>query len=83
MRIRPLRKDLKHLLKKQGLVKKFEKQKGLFEANPRHPSLNTEKLQPKHFNIYSFRLDHKWRAVFIIHKNDEIEMVDINPHYYD
>lgn len=80
MKIKPLRKDLKKILKKHHLEKKFLKQKKLFEDNPYHPSLNTEKLKPTHFQIYSFRIDRKWRAIFVV-INDEAEIVDINLHY--
>ncbi|MBL7159053.1 hypothetical protein ISS85_01100 [Candidatus Microgenomates bacterium] len=80
MKIKPLRADLKKILKKHQLEKKFTKQKKLFEKNLQHPSLNTEKLDPKKLNVYSFRLDRKWRAIFIIVK-DEVEIIDINPHY--
>lgn len=80
MQIKPLRSDLNKILIKHNLGKKFSKQKLLFTNNPRHPSLNTEKLKPAKLNIYSFRLDKKWRAIFIIVKN-QAEIIDINPHY--
>lgn len=80
MEIKPLTKNLIKVLLKHGLVNKYQKQKKLFEKNPRHPSLHTEILIPKHLRIYSFRIDKKWRAVFII-VNDMAEIVDINSHY--
>lgn len=80
MQIKPLRGDLEKILKKHSLRKKFLKQKELFEKNYQHPSLNTEKLEPKSLNIYSFRLDRKWRAIFIIVENG-VEIIDINLHY--
>jgi toxin HigB-1 len=82
MEIVPLRTDLEKILKKHYLVRKFTKQKKLFENNPRHPSLNTEKLSPKNLNIYSFRLDKKWRVIFIILPDGRAEVIDINPHYH-
>lgn len=81
MEIKPLRKDLRELLKKRKLERRFAKQKKFFEQNPHHPSLHTEKLEPKHLNIYSFRIDRKWRAVFIVTEENKAEVVDINPHY--
>jgi len=81
MRIKPLRDDLYNVLEKHGLERKFVKQKLLFEQNYRYPSLHTEKIEPKHLNIYSFRIDRKWRAVFIVTEKNEAEIVDINPHY--
>lgn len=83
MKIKPLRKDLQKVLKKHQLVKKFNKQKRFFEQDYRHPSLNTEKLRPKDLDIYSFRIDKKWRAIFIVTAEDQAEIIDINPHYYD
>lgn len=81
MRIKPLRDALKKILRKHNLGKKYEKQKKLFEDDFRHPSLNTEKIEPKHLNIYSFRIDRKWRAIFLIVKDNKAEVVDINLHY--
>ncbi len=80
MQIKPLRADLVRLLRKFRLDKKFSKQKSLFEKDPSHPSLNVEKLEPKKLNLYSFRIDRKWRAIFII-VNGTVEIVDINLHY--
>lgn len=81
MKVKPLRIDLKRYLTKHRLEKKFAKQLSLFLINPRHPSLNTERLEPKHLKIYSFRVDRKYRAIFIFAKTNEIEVIDINPHY--
>ncbi len=81
MQVEPLRPDLRKFLVKRGLIRKFEKQRVLFLANPRHPSLNTERLEPKEFKIYSFRIDKKYRAVFIFKTPATIEVVDINDHY--
>jgi Txe/YoeB family toxin of Txe-Axe toxin-antitoxin module len=81
MKIRPLRRDIERYLKKHTITKKFIKQKKLFEANPFHPSLGTELLEPRHREFYAFRLDQKYRAIFFYCGNDEIEIVDINNHY--
>ena len=58
-------KDVAYL-KRRNLLKKFEKQKTLFEENPFYQSLNTELLEPRHFKIWSFRIDKKYRAIFYI-----------------
>ena len=76
-----LRDDLKTYLKKHTLTKKWEKAKKLFENDPSHPSLNTELLEPKHRHIYSFRLDKKYRAVFICLPEDKIEIIAVTKHY--
>lgn len=81
MSVKPLRSDLANYLKKHNLAKKFKKQLILFENNPRHPSLHTEILSPKSFNLHSFRIDRKYRAIFVIRRNRLIEIVDINDHY--
>ena len=80
MQSKELRGDLEKYLQKRNLEVKFYKQLKLFEQNPKHPSLNTEILQPKHLKIYSFRIDKKYRAIFII-ANGQIEVIDINDHY--
>ena len=72
---------LKKYLKKYNLEKKFLKQKELFEHNPSHPSLNTELLEPKKMKIYSFRIDKKYRAIFIYAGHNVIEIIDVNLHY--
>ena len=50
-------------LDKRGLLSKWYKAVILFEVNPRHPSLNTELMEPKEEMIYSFRIDKKYRAL--------------------
>lgn len=81
MIVKSLRSDLLDFLKKRNLSKKFGKQVMLFSQNPRHPSLNTEILEPKKLKIYSFRIDRKYRAIFIITADMKVEIVDINDHY--
>ena len=81
MSVKPLRSDLLTYLKQHNINRKFDKQLGLFTSYTRHPSLNTEILEPKHLKIYSFRIDRKYRAIFIFLSADEIEFIDINDHY--
>ena len=81
MYVKQLREDLAKYVKKHGLNKKLVKQIKLFCTNPRHPSLHTETLEPKKLKIYSFRIDLKYRAIFIFIDLDEIEIIDINNHY--
>jgi Txe/YoeB family toxin of Txe-Axe toxin-antitoxin module len=59
---------------------KYKKAKTLFENDILHPSLNLEILEPKHLKIYSFRIDLKYRAIFIIIAN-EAEIITITKHY--
>jgi Txe/YoeB family toxin of Txe-Axe toxin-antitoxin module len=76
-----LREDIEEYIKKHGLTKKWEKAKRLFENDPSHPSLNTELLEPKHRLIYSFRIDKKYRALFICLSEDTIEILAVTRHY--
>lgn len=79
--IQSLRKDIIEYIKAHGLNKKWQKSLLLFETNPRHPSLNTELLIPKENLIYSFRIDKKYRAIFIVHQDKSIEVLKITNHY--
>jgi Txe/YoeB family toxin of Txe-Axe toxin-antitoxin module len=76
-----LRKDIEKYIQKHGLSKRWEKAKKLFENDPSHPSLNTELLEPKHHLIYSFRIDRKYRALFICLPKDQIEIIAVTKHY--
>jgi plasmid maintenance system killer protein len=81
MRAESLKTKLNAYLVKRGLVRKFDKQLTLFLANSKHPSLHTEILEPKSLRLYSFRIDQKYRAIFILISPDIIEIIDINDHY--
>ena len=81
MQIKPIRDDLSKYLKKQNLEKKYKKAKSFFEKDPFHPSLNTELLEPKDRLIYSFRLDKKYRTIFIYVDENTIEIVMFTNHY--
>ena len=75
-------KKLAVKIKTFGLEKKFNKQINLFSENPRHPSLNTELLEPKEYGIYSFRIDQKYRVLFIFRDDKTaIEIINITSHY--
>ena len=81
MHVLPLTKHLLGYLKKHNLHRRFEKQKKLFEINPFYPSLHTEILEPREWRLYSFRITGKYRAIFIYHSEQVIEIIDINNHY--
>jgi len=76
-----LNKDQKKYLSDHNLVKKFEKQYQQFLKNPHYPSLNLEILEPKNRGFYSFRLDRKYRVIFIFDYNQNIEILAITNHY--
>ncbi len=80
MKIKPLKSEVGKYLKKHRLEEKFRKAAELFEQNMRHPSLNVEFLEPKHLRVYSFRVDRKYRAIFVVIDN-EIEIITVTNHY--
>lgn len=80
MHIKPLRPDIEEIIDVFDLRRKWEKAKQLFEMNIRHPSLNTELLEPHWRGIYSFRLDKKYRALFFI-IDGKAEVFKITNHY--
>lgn len=80
MPIKPLDPVIAKYVRSHQLTKKLAKQITLLESNFRHPSLHTEVLEPKSRKLYSFRVDQKYRAIFVVHRG-EIEIVDINDHY--
>ncbi|OGI60867.1 hypothetical protein A2641_01840 [Candidatus Nomurabacteria bacterium RIFCSPHIGHO2_01_FULL_37_25] len=63
-----------------GLQSKWKKCEALFIENPKHPSLHTELLEPKYEMIFSFRLDRKYRALFMI-KNSVAFVFRVTNHY--
>lgn len=80
MKVKSLHLDLLKYLETRNLKKKWDKQVSIFLKDPRHPSLHTEILSPRERKIYSFRIDQKYRAIFVI-RGDEAEIIDINDHY--
>ena len=81
MIVLPVHSEIIEYVAKRGLVKKFEKQVTLFQINPFYPSLETELLEPKHLRFWSFRVDKKYRAVFIFREKNVVEIIDVNNHY--
>ncbi len=80
MKIKPLNKKQEKYLVKHSLKEKFNKAVELFEEDYRYPSLHVEILEPKHLKIYSFRIDLKYRVIFII-ADGEAEIISITNHY--
>jgi Txe/YoeB family toxin of Txe-Axe toxin-antitoxin module len=83
MKILPLSKLIEKKIKKYNLQVKFSKQLKLLSLNPKHPSLNVELLEPKEFGIYSFRIDRKFRGLFIFREDKKaLEIINITVHYH-
>lgn len=80
MKLKPLREDLIEYLVLHKLKKKWQKTSALFEANIKHPSLETELLEPRWRGIYSFRIDKKYQALFFM-TNGMVEVFKITNHY--
>ena len=73
-----LKKAQKYQIKRE-LLKTLQ----LLKENPKHPSLHVELLEPKKYAIWSFRIDRKFRALFIMHKDKQIvEILAITVHYH-
>ncbi|MBU1110764.1 type II toxin-antitoxin system YoeB family toxin [Patescibacteria group bacterium] len=82
LKILPLNKKVKKQVQKYDLENKFKKQISFLKSNPTHPSLNVELLEPKQHGIYSFRIDRKYRALFIYRPDEEaIEILSVTIHY--
>lgn len=81
MKLAPIRADLHAYLKEHQLIAKWNKVKGLFESNIRHPSLNFELLEPHWYGMYSFRIDRKYRAHLFINRTGRAEVFLITNHY--
>jgi len=83
MKILPLSKLIEKKIKKYNLQVKFLKQLKLLSLNPRYPSLKVELLEPKEFGIYSFRIDRKFRGLFIFREDKKaLEIINITVHYH-
>lgn len=80
--ILPIDKDVIKKARKYGLEKKLVKQCKLLIANPNHPSLHLELLEPKTRGIYSFRLGRKFRALCLYDSHKQVvEILTITVHY--
>ena len=81
MLVAPIHRDIILYFKKRNLLSKFNKQISILQNDIKHPSLNLEILEPKELRIYSFRVDKKYRAIFIFTSPQIIEIIEVNNHY--
>jgi proteic killer suppression protein len=63
-----------------NIQKKAEKQEKLFRHNPFHPSLHTEKLEPKGKQVWSFRIDRSYRVLFRFAERQKVIFLTVGPH---
>lgn len=62
------------------IQQKATKQQGLFSINPFHPSLNTEKLEPKEKARWTFRIDRRYRIAFRFLDGKTALLLTVGPH---
>lgn len=62
------------------IQQKAWKQEELFRENSFHPSLRTEKLEPKNKQVWSFRVDKKYRIIFRFLTRSRAVFLTIGPH---
>lgn len=62
------------------IQKKALKQERLFRQNPFHPSLKTEKLEPKIKNYWSLRVDKNYRVIFRFKDSNSVFFLLIGLH---
>ncbi len=63
-----------------AIQRKAEKQAKFFQQNPFHPSLHTEKLEPKGKQVWSFRIDQNYRIVFRFISGDTALFLSVGSH---
>ncbi len=56
------------------------KQQGLFAVDPLHPSLHTEKLRPFRKELWSIRVDRRYRIVFRYIDHNTALLLAVGPH---
>jgi plasmid maintenance system killer protein len=81
MEIKIVTPKIRTFLRARNLGEKWEKARALFEKDIRHPSLHTKLMEPKDEMIYSFRVDKKYRALFVI-KNGVALVFRVTNHYH-
>lgn len=81
MEIKVVTPKIRTFIRARNLDEKWEKARVLFEKDIRHPSLHTELMEPKDEMIYSFRVDKKYRALFVI-KNGVAFVFRVTNHYH-
>lgn len=64
------------------IQKKAEKKEEIFRQNPFHPSLHTEKLEPKGRQVWSFRIDKSYRIIFRFIRGDKVLFLTVGPHHW-
>jgi len=64
----------------EAIRRKAEKQEKLFRNNSYHPSLHTEKLETKDRQMWSLRVDRRYRIIFRFIAKNKVLFLTIGPH---
>ena len=64
-----------------AIKRKAERREQLFRENPFHPSLHTEKLNPKEREVWSFRIDENYRIIFRFKDAKTVYFLTVGPHH--
>lgn len=62
------------------IKKKAQKQEQLFRKDLFHPSLHTEKLEPRGKQMWSVRIDKKYRILFRFISNNRVLFLTVGTH---
>lgn len=62
------------------IQRKFERQEAAFRNNPFHPSLHTEKLEPRGRQVWSFRIDRRYRVLFRFVDRNTVLLLSVGHH---
>ncbi len=64
----------------RDIQRKAERRLRLFQQNPFHPPLHTEKLYPKEREVWSFRIDDNYRIIFRFKDAHMVYLLTVGPH---
>lgn len=64
------------------IQKKAEKRALIFQLNPLHSSLHTEKLHPRSKEVWSFRIDDNYRIIFRFKDGHTVYFLTVGPHHW-
>ena len=63
-----------------AIQRKADRKIALFKEQPFHPTLRTEKLHPKHKEVWSFRIDYEYRILFRFLSPTSVHLLFIGHH---
>lgn len=64
------------------IKEKARRRENLFRSNPFHPSLHTEKLNPKQQEVWSFRIDKNYRIIFKFYNPKIVYFLTVGHHQW-